>query len=256
MPCPYFLTLNFPASPLIYYNIRMLALLSSMPFESDRILASLKNLRPSEIAGKKAYKGSLSGVKVLLLNTGIGKVNAAHSTTSAIENFPVSKVINFGIGGAYPGSGLSNGDVAIALKEILGDEGVISSKGWEGLEKIGIPLVQAGRKKYFNEFPVGALPIMKPGAMDFKVSSGAFVTVSAASGSTRRAKELEKRFSAICENMEGAAIAQICMIYSMPMFEIRGISNTAGIRDKRRWDMKLASLNCQRAVMEVISALE
>ena len=236
----------------------MIALLSSMPFESDRIVASLKNLRPSEIAGKKVYKGRLSGVKALLLNTGIGKINAAHSATVAIENFPVSKIINFGIGGAYPESGLSNGDVAIASKEVLGDEGVISSKGWEGLEKIGIPLVQVGRKKYFNEFPVGArrLPIMKPGAMDFKVRSGAFVTVSAASGSTRRAKELEKRFSAICESMEGAAIAQICMIYSMPMFEIRGISNTAGIRDKRSWDMELASINCQRAVMEVISSLK
>ncbi len=233
-----------------------------MPFESDRILAGLKHFRPSEIAGKKVYKGRLSGVKVLLLNTGIGKINAAHSATIAIENFPVNKVINFGIGGAYPESGLSNGDVAIASKEILGDEGVISSKGWEGLEKIGIPLVQAGRKKYFNEFPLNlSRPFVSaihelPLPNNNKVRSGAFVTVSAASGSTRRAKELEKRFSAICENMEGAAIAQTCMIYNMEIFEIRGISNTAGIRDKRRWDMELASLNCQKAVMEVISSLK
>jgi hypothetical protein len=40
------------------------------------------------------------------------------------------------------------------------------------------------------------------------------------------------------------------------MFEIRGISNTAGIRDKRRWDMEIASLNCQKAVMEVINSLK
>ena len=234
----------------------MVALLSSMPFESDRILAGLKNLRVSEVAGKKVYKGRLVGVKVLLLNTGIGKINAAHSATIIIENFPVSKVVNFGIGGAYPGSGLSNGDVAIASKEILGDEGVISSKGWESLEKIGIPLVQVGRKKYFNEFPVGALASLKRGKRDFSTRSGAFVTVSAASGSTRRAKEIEKRFSAICENMEGAAIAQTCMIYNMPMFEIRGISNTVGVRDKRRWDMELASLNCQEAVLEAVASLK
>lgn len=224
-----------------------------MPFESDLVLASMKIARASEVAGKKVYKGRLSGVKVLLLNTGIGKINAAHSATIVIENFPISKVINFGIGGAYPGSGISNGDVAIASKEILGDEGVISSKGWEGLEKISIPLVQVGRKKYFNEFPV---KVLKPGKMDFKVTSGAFVTVSMASGSTRRATELEKRFSAICENMEGAAIAQTCMIYNLPMFEIRGISNTAGVRDKRRWNMELASLNCQKAVLEVIGSLK
>jgi len=173
-----------------------------------------------------------------------------------IENFPVSKVINFGIGGAYPGAGLSNGDVTIASKEILGDEGVISSKGWEGLEKIGIPLVRAGKKKYFNEFPAGALAALKRGKRDFSTISGPFVTVSAASGSTRRAKELERRFNAVCENMEGAAIAHTCMIYNMPMFEIRGISNTAGVRDKRRWDMELASLNCQKAVLEAITSLK
>ena len=237
----------------MYYNIRMIALLSSMPFESDLVLAGLKGLRPTEIAGKKVYKGSLSGIKVLLLNTGIGKINAAHSATIVIENFPVNKVINFGIGGAYPGSGLSNGDVAIASKEILGDEGVVSSKGWEGLEKIGIPLAQANGKKYFNEFPVFTPTLSK--GLDFKIRSGAFVTVSAASGSTRRAKELERRFNAICENMEGAAIAQTCMIYNIPVFELRGISNTAGVRDKRRWNMGLASLNCQKVVLDQINLL-
>ena len=226
-----------------------------MPFESDLVLASMKTPRASEVAGKKVYKGSLSGVKILLLNTGIGKINAAHSATIVIENFQVSKIINFGIGGAYPGSGLVNGDVAIASKEILGDEGVITSKGWEGLAKIGIPLVLVGRKKYFNEFPVGVIHEL-PLHDDFKIKSGAFVTVSAASGSTQRAKEIKRRFSAICENMEGAAIAQTCMIYNIPAFEIRGISNTAGVRDKRRWDMELASLNCQKVAMEAICSLK
>jgi futalosine hydrolase len=97
---------------------------------------------------------------------------------------------------------------------------------------------------------------MKPEKAAFNVRAGTFVTVSAASGSTRRAKEIERRFSAICENMEGAAIAQTCMIYNMPMFEIRGISNTAGVRDKRRWDMELASLNCQEAVLEALALLK
>jgi len=246
----------------------MVVLLSSMPFESDRILADLKNLRFSEIAEKKVYRGSLSGINVILLNTGVGKINAAHSATIVIENFPVEKIISFGIGGAYPGSGLANGDVAISSKEILGDEGVISSKGWEGLEKIGIPLVQVGRKKYFNELPINLPgPFVRaiypqgtahelPLHNHFKVKSGAFVTVSAASGSTQRARELEKRFSAICENMEGAAIAQVCMIYNIPMFEIRGISNTAGVREKKRWDIELASLNCQKAVLEAVASLK
>ncbi len=78
------------------------------------------------------------------------------------------------------------------------------------------------------------------------------MTVSAATGTNKRAEELEKRFSAVCENNEGEAIAQICAIYGIPLFEIRGISNTAGVRDKRKWNLKLASENCQKAVLEMI----
>ena len=89
----------------------------------------------------------------------------------------------------------------------------------------------------------------------FNVESGNFVTVSAASGTRKRAEELRKKFSALCENMEGAAIAQVCAIYNIPVFEIRGISNIAGIRDRRRWNLSLASENCQKVGLEMIKHL-
>jgi len=245
--------------------MKFLAILSSMPLESEMILAHLKNVHAIEIAGKTVYRGKLSGRDILFLNTGIGKVNAAHSATCLIENYPVKGIINIGVGGAYPEGGLKIGCIAIASKEIYGDEGVITSKGWESLKKIGIPLVSHGKKKYFNEFLLEKKllkkgkdrippnpPLKKGGWGDFQIKSGPFITVSATTGTRKRAIELEKRFNAICENMEGAAIAQICTIYKIPMLEIRGISNIVGERDKRRWDMKLASENCQKVVLEVI----
>ena len=242
--------------------MKFIALLSSMPFESEDVLNNLKNVRKSKIAGKTVYKGKLSGTDLILLNTGIGKVNAAHAATCIIENIPVKKMINMGVGGAYPGSGLRAGDIAVATKEIYGDEGVVDSSGWSSLKKIGIPLVHKGSKRFFNEFPVSTPSIstllrgkrteIKGVAEDFQIISGNFVTVSAATGTNKRAEELEKRFSAVCENMEGAAIAQVCAIYGIPLFEIRGISNTAGVRDKRKWNLRLASENCQKAVMEMI----
>jgi futalosine hydrolase len=235
----------------------MIALLSSMPFESDMILSGLKNTGSVKVAGKTAYRGKLSGLGVILLNTGIGKVNVAHSATCVIEHFSVKHVINLGVGGAYPGSGLGIGDVAIASKEIYGDEGVVTSSGVESLKRIGIPLVSIGKKKYFNEFPLNPHhhPFTKGVNKDLNLKHGNFVTVSATTGTNKRAIELEKRFNAVCENMEGAAVAQVCAIYKIPMLEIRGISNIAGVRDKRKWNSRLASQNCQETVLEVISAL-
>ncbi|MBI5740096.1 MAG: futalosine hydrolase [Nitrospirae bacterium] len=237
--------------------MKFIALLSSMPFESEMVLASLTRVRAAEIAAKKIYKGELSGHDIILMHTGIGKVNAAHSATCLIEHFPVKQVINIGVGGAYPASRLGIGDIAVATKEIYGDEGIAGSNGWKGMDEIGIPLVKAGRKKYFNKFRLdkslkGATAGLVARHSSLVAKSGAFITVSATSGTLGRAGELERRFRAICENMEGAAIAHVCAIYDLPLFEMRGISNIAGVRDKRKWNLGLAADNCQRAVLEMI----
>jgi len=240
--------------------MKTLALLSSMPFESDHILSCLKNVRKTKIAPAVVHKGKFSGQDIILAATGIGKVNAAILSTAIMEHFHVQRIIFFGVGGAYPGSGLNIGDVAVASREIYGDEGVIDSGGWHSLRKIGIPLVESGRKKYFNEYPLSSLPlpslyaggIAGKNGLSFKIKAGNFVTLSSTTGALKRAKELEKRFHAVCENMEGAAVAHLCTLYNIPMLEIRGISNIVGVRDRRKWNLTLASRNCQQIVLETL----
>lgn len=237
--------------------MNMTALLSSVPFESDLLRRQMKGVRTVKLAGKTVYKGKICGRDCLVMNTGVGKTNAAHSATALIENFPLSRVMNLGIGGAYPASGLVPGDIAIATMEILGDEGVLTSKGVGDLREIGIPLVQRGKKKYFNEFALDNRMISKSTFLlewrrDLTVKKGNFVTVSAATGTPGIARTLGNKFDAVCENMEGAAIAQVCTIYKVPMFELRGISNITGVRDKGRWNLKDASKNCQEAVKMIL----
>jgi futalosine hydrolase len=241
--------------------MKYIAILSSVQIESEIIISRLKNVSRSYIAGKTLHKGKIGSLDVLILNTGIGKVNAAHSATAIIEKYNVSELINMGVGGAYPFSGLEPGDIAIAIKEIYGDAGVITPGGWKSIKETGIPMLQAGKKKYFNEFPLDkylakkSLNITLNSSPITQVKSGNFVTVSASTGTPKRANELKKRFNAICENMEGAAIAHVCTMYGIPLLEIRGISNVVGMRDKRRWKLPLASENCQNAVLKIISRI-
>ncbi|GFP22067.1 futalosine hydrolase [Candidatus Hakubella thermalkaliphila] len=86
--------------------------------------------------------------------------------------------------------------------------------------------------------------------------SGTFVTVSTSTGTSKRAREIERRFStsggAICENMEGAAVAHVCTMYGIPMLEIRGISNIVEDRDKSKWDIKKAAENCQKIMLALV----
>lgn len=220
--------------------------------ESGIILRLLKRSRPKEF-----YSGKIGKNNIVHAISGMGKTNASHAATLLIERFSPRIIINFGIGGAYPLSGLRVGDIAIANKEIYGDEGLWLKEGFHTVDSIGIPFLKKGRRKYFNEFQLypPIPPLARGGDRGVKIKSGAFVTVSASTGTNKRAKELEKRFNAICENMEGAAVAHVCAMYGIPLLEIRGISNIVEGRDRSKWDIKTASENCQKVVLEILKRL-
>ena len=241
----------------------MIALISSVPEEGKLLIRQLKRI--SVIAGKPVYKGRIHGKEVIYMFSGMGKANAAHAATVLLEKFSPDMIILFGVGGAYPSTGLRVGDIAVAEKEVYGDEGVQVKDGFQGTDFIGIPHAKKGRKKYFNGFPlneklVGKVkkvippcpPLVKGGWGDFKIKVGTFVTVSTCTGTRKRAIELRKRFRAICENMEGASVAHICTLYGTPLVEIRGISNVVEDRDREKWNIRLAADNCQKAVVEFI----
>lgn len=243
----------------------MVGLISSISEEGKKIVREIKISDAFAAPHFRIIRGQIYNKNVVYAASGIGKTNAAHAATILIENFAPELVILFGVGGAYPSSGLRIGDIAIAKKEAYGDEGVMVKDGFHGAESIGIPLLKKGGKKYFNEFPMNkslirrCLSIIKlaPYTLPLapEVKSGTFVTVSTCTGTRKKASELEERFSAICENMEGAAVAHVCAMYGTPMLEIRGISNIVEDRDKSKWDLKLASDNCQKVVTELLNHL-
>ena len=204
------------------------------------------------------YSGKIRGRAVVLAISGIGKTNAAHAATILIERYSPGCVINLGIGGAYPSSGLRVGDIAVAEKEIYADEGVLLEDGLCTLEITGIPLLKTGRRKYFNEFPadkrLAGLAAKAAGTVG-NCRSGVFLTVSSCTGTAQRAAELEARFSPLCENMEGAAIAHICSIYGVSFVEVRGISNIVEARDMRKWDVRKAAENCRKAARAFIEVI-
>jgi futalosine hydrolase len=230
----------------------IIGMISAVPFEGGLFVKKLKLLRGG-ISGQPAvYLGRAFDHALIYAISGIGKTNAAHSATILIHKYRPAIVMNFGIGGAYPSSGLDVGEIAIASKEVYADEGVGLKDGFHTLETVGIPLLRKGGRRYFNEFPLDkslSLAAFSASRSLFNSKRGTFSTVSTCTGTAIRASELAGRFRAICENMEGAAVAHICCLYGIPCVEIRSISNIAGERDTSKWDVRLASENCQEAVI-------
>ena len=244
---------------------KMIALISAVPSEGSFLVRRLRLERASQSYLPLFYHGEGEKSGLLYAVSGTGKTNAAHAATVLIREYSPRLLVNFGVGGAYPPAGLALGDVMVAESEIYGDEGVRDSDGFHGAEYMGIPFLQRGRKKYYNEFALdrglsrralaSASSVFKGADEARKVGAGRFITVSTCTGTRERAAELGQKWGAICENMEGAAIAHICALYGIPLIEIRGVSNIVDERDKAEWDLGLASRNCCKAVVQLLKAL-
>ncbi|MEJ2182055.1 MAG: futalosine hydrolase [Nitrospirota bacterium] len=227
-----------------------LGLLASVPFEAGHIRKHLRNVRLE----KHVARGTLKERPVALLVSGMGAANAAWGATVLIERAEPCALVVLGIGGAYPGSGLAVGEVAACEREVYADLGVLTPGGLAGLEATGIPLLRRGRKTYFQEFPLDR-GLLRKALRHLHIRSGTFLTVAQVTGTLRRARELRRRFGALCENMEGAAAAQVCARYGVPLLEVRGISNMVSDREPASWRKREAARNCQHAVMELIGVL-
>lgn len=225
-----------------------LAVISSSQIEADKIINRLKIVKTLRIGERVFYKGNIKKSPIVVCICGIGKANAASSTTLLIERFKPSLVYILGIGGAYPLSKLKVGDIVLATKEIYVDEGLHTQSGFKTMDVLNLPLAIINNKKFYNEFPM----FIPKHLQDYKIK-GIFATVSMCSGVLKNAKIIKKKFNAICENMEGAAIAHICLVYGLKAVEIRAISNI--IEDRKLFsinkdDILLAAKNVQEFFLE------
>lgn len=235
-----------------------LALICSVPFECVRLAAALNDAETVIIGRRDGWTGRLAGTPVVLIPGGMGKVNVAQAATALLETRTVSGIIGFGIGGAYPGSGLELGDVALATHAIYGDEGVQAPGGWIGTDAIGIPLWRGEQGPVFNDFVLDADLVRRAAAALAEngrpVRTGPFVTVSACSGTDALGRERAERFGALCEGMEGAALAHVCGVYGVPFLEVRAVSNHVEDRDMSRWRIAPAVEAAQDAVLALAGA--
>jgi futalosine hydrolase len=236
------------------------AVIAATPGELALIIQSMSAEKRETLGLREVYLGQAAGREVVCCVSGMGKINAASAATHIIEAYAPLLVISTGCGGAYSGAGLAIGDLALATTEICGDEGVLTPGGWEGYECIGLPAVERSGRLYYNEFPLSAAAGEKAAHLaahlDIPLRRGKFVTVSTCSGTTIRGDEIVARFGAVCENMEGAAVAQVALQYGVACMEVRGISNDVDDRDLSRWDLRLAAEQAQRFVLKYLQLPE
>jgi futalosine hydrolase len=230
----------------------MIAILAAVPIETELLRRFLSPCEVRTCGRRNYYRGTLAGRAAALMHSGVGKTNAAAAITSLLFTERPEAVIVIGCGGAYPDAALEIGEVTLASEEIFGDEGAITPNGFLDMEALGFPLVLAGTTRHFNRFAADPRLLHQARGILGEPTVGPFVTVSTCSGVLEVGRELARRTGGICENMEGAAVAQVCAMYGIPFLEIRGISNQVEDRDLSRWDLRRGAEAAQMAARHLL----
>lgn len=206
-------------------------------------LASVLDLMPDEhkqaVAGRDFWVGHLHGHEVVAVLSGIGKVAAATTATLLIERFGVQRIVFTGVAGGL-GDGVQVGDVVVA--ETLLQHDMDASPIFPRHEVPGY-----GRSRFDTDRPLtGELARAALIALD---ASGHFLDFETRAAFGLQAPRLHRglivsgdRFvstanecaalqrelpDALAVEMEGAAFAQVCHDFGVPLAVVRTISDRA-----------------------------
>ena len=212
--------------------------------------------------------GNIHGTNVVVAWTGIGKVNAAMTTTLLIEHFKPEYIIFTGIAGAVNPE-LRPGDIVIAKKTAHHDMGTVWPEGLfakgvkNRLDGIENPVFFPADEKLLTLAQKAAEQINMrrvetvAGRRIPKIITGVIVTGDSFIASTEKCAELRIKLEADAVEMEGAAVAQICYQRQIDHLVIRSISDSAdegAVTDKQMFYI-LAARNSSDLVAEMIGLL-
>jgi futalosine hydrolase len=230
----------------------MLLIIAAAPLETALLRNNMSNIQISLCGAIQVFTGQLNGRDVLLSHGGIGQVNMAMQLTRLLNISTPDTVFLCGCGGSYPGSGLKIGDLALATSEFYADLGVATAEKFIPLEELDLPQNPQLSPLARQSFSLDKTLLEQAQRILPDAACGPFATVNCCSGHPDLSFELEKRSGAICENMEGAAAAQVCTNFAAPLLELRGISNPTGTRNPQQWDVIGGAEAAQKGILELL----
>jgi futalosine hydrolase len=176
--------------------------------------------------------------KAALAVTGVGIPATLLRLPPLLAGLRPGLVLDIGIAGAYPGSGLAIGDVVMASSEVIGDIG-FELPGEPGFQFVG----EAPFGGFYRKMPMALVRAFRhePAGHRFREVGGC--TVNACTGTARTGALRERLFGTGFESMEGAAVALACDAAGVPACELRAISNLAADRDMRPENIRQALAN-------------
>ena len=200
----------------------MLGIIGAMDEEVAKLKEHMSDVEVITKASMDFYKGKLNGKDVVVVRSGIGKVNAAICTQILVDDFKITAVINTGIAGSLRNE-INIGDIVLSTDALEHDVEATA---------FGYPIGQIPRMDTLafeadkNLIALAETCCAKVNP-DIKTFVGRVVSGDQFIASKEKKEWLVENFAGFCTEMEGAAIAHCAYLNNIPFLVIRAISDKA-----------------------------
>ena len=200
----------------------MLGIIGAMEVEVKELREMMENPQAQTVAGMTFYQGTIKGKEVVVVRSGIGKVNAGICSQILVDRYQVEGIINTGIAGSLRNE-INIGDIVLATVAVQHD---VDATGF------GYPLgeiPQMGIKEFPADEKLRALAeeCSKKANPDIQVFCGRVASGDQWICNKEKKNWIQNNFDAYCTEMEGAAIAQAAYLNNIPYLVVRAISDKA-----------------------------
>ncbi|WP_105700020.1 5'-methylthioadenosine/S-adenosylhomocysteine nucleosidase [Cronobacter dublinensis] len=217
-------------------------IIGAMEEEVTLLRDKIDNRQTLNIAGCEIYTGTLNGMDVALLKSGIGKVSAAMGATLLLEHCKPDVVINTGSAGGLAPS-LKVGDIVVS-DEVRYHDADVTAFGYEYGQMAGCPAAFKADDKLIAAAQATIEQLNLHAVRGLVVSGDAFIN-----GSVNLAKIRHNFPQAIAVEMEATAIGHVCHNFGVPFVVVRAISDVADQQSHLSFEEFLAVAAKQSSLM-------
>lgn len=227
-------------------------IIGAMDEEVDLLRSKMTDREDIVIAGSEFYNGKIDTLEVVLLKSGIGKVNAAMGTAMLIEKFHPDVIINTGSAGGFHKE-LNVGDVVIST-EVRHHDVDVTIFGYEYGQVPRMPAYFAPDDKLVSIAVKSAEKIN-----DIQVAKGLIASGDSFMNDPERVEFIRTKLpDLLAAEMEAAAIAQVAYQFGVPFVIIRSLSDIAGKESNISFDkfLETAAENSAELILLMLEELK
>ena len=226
----------------------VIGLIGAMDEEVAVIKAWMTDVHEQSIAGCDFFVGRFEGKDIVLLKSGIGKVNAAVSTTLLLSQFKPKYVINIGSAGGFDPE-LQVGDVVISDHVVHHDVDV-TAFGYVMGQVPNMPATYAADMQLVDQARKALQSVTQ-----VKAKVGLIGTGDSFMNDPVRVNEVRAVFpTLVAVEMEAAAVAQVCFKFATPFVVVRSLSDIAGKESPQSFEeyLQVAAENSSLMIQKML----